>query len=145
MAGQFEPQMAPFLSGSCGTQVTDPTGLNPSPNIIQIADAWAVRVQWSVAGNFVVLMNPGALWRVRVMLESIGPGLEAQVATATVPVGAPALSHSYNQVLSIAANFPGLVPGAYKLTTVITIENGGLPGEIAAFDEGPVLQFYRFP
>ncbi len=140
----FEPQTLP-INGSISTTVLDPTGQNPSNLIIQIPDAWAVRVVWSVAGDAVPMMAAAAQWRVRVSLESLGPGLEAQVGALNEPVGAPAAMHTYDRIINIPGSFPGLTPGAYKLVTVLTLDNGGLPVPIAAFSEGPVVQFYQFP
>lgn len=140
----FEIQSLP-ASGSITANVQDPLGQVPELTIIQIADAWSVRVQWDISGAAVPAFAPGALWHVRVSLESIGPGLEAVMAEITEPMGPPALSHNYDRTVNIPGSFPGLTPGAYKLTTVVTLENGGVPCPLAGYVEGPVLQFYQFP
>jgi hypothetical protein len=140
----FEIQALP-ATGSISAIVQDPSGQVPELTIIQIPDAWAVNVQWSISGAAVPAFAPTAQWHVRVSLESLGPGLEAIVGQITEPMGAPALSHSYNRTINVPGNFPGLTPGAYKLTTVVTLENGGVPCPLAGYVEGPVLQFYQFP
>ncbi len=144
MPGSFEPQLAPFLSGSCDTQVHD-TNLQPL-NIVRLSDAWHVHVQWNIKGSIVPLIN--GTWHVKVYVESIGPGPEMEVASMDVPVNAEplaGLARSYNRRIVIPANLPNLIEGLYRVTTVITIENGGARGMIAAFDEGPILQFFQFP
>jgi hypothetical protein len=142
----FEPQMPGFLTGTINATVIDPAGLVPQTNIIQIPDQWRVRVQWSISGLFVPMLAPGATWKVSVYLESIGPGLESQVASLNVPLGAPmGLTHTYDHTLIVPGNYPGLTAGAYKLVTVLTIDNGGAPWPMAGFVDGPVLQFYQYP
>lgn len=140
----FEPQTLP-LSGNITATVLDPLGQVPQSHIIQIADPWQVRVRWNVAGDAVTTFAPTAQWRIRIAVESLGPGLEANVGEIVEPVGAPAASHSYDRTVNISGSFPGLTPGAYKLVTVMTLENGGLPCPLAGFIEGPVVQFYQFP
>jgi hypothetical protein len=140
----FEPQTLP-LSGTISAHVHDPVGQNPDRHIIQIPDPWQVHVRWQVSGDAVTTFASDALWRIQVSLESLGPGLEAVVGEITQAVGSPASSHSYDRRIDIQGAFPGLTPGAYKLVTVLTLENNGLPCPIAGYVEGPVLQFYQFP
>ncbi len=141
----FEPDIPGYMSGGIRTTVQDPAGLQPHTHIIRLSDAWAIRVQWDISGGGVSGLAPTALWHVRAYLESIGPGNEFEVATLDEPLGAAAPSHSYDKVLAVPAAHPLLAAGPYKLVTVITITNGGVPVQIAAYDEGPVLQFYQFP
>jgi len=140
----FEPQTLQ-ITVSISAHVHDPVGQNPDRHIIQIPDAWQVHVYWEVSGDAVTTFAPNAQWRVRVSLESLGPGLEAVVGEITELMGAPASAHSYNRFINVPGNIPGLVAGAYKLVTVLTLENNGLPCPIAGYVEGPVLQFYEFP
>jgi hypothetical protein len=148
----IEPQIPGFLTGTIVATVTDPAGVVPQTNIIQIADPWTVRVQWSITGGIVSVIDDKATWRLRVYLESLGPGLEALVGSADVqvdtvplmPLPAPG-TRSYDRIIPVPGNFPGLQPGAHKLVTVLTIDKSGVPGMIAGFVEGQVLQFYQFP
>src|SRR5262245_23426229 len=131
----FEPQMPGYITGSISTTVTDPTGLQPHSHIIQLADPWAINVKWGLSGGFVSMLCPGALWNVRVYLESLGPGAEFEVAALNEPVGASAASHNYDKTLVVAGGNPNLKPGAYKMVTVLTITNNGVPIQMAGFDE----------
>ncbi|NDJ77615.1 MAG: hypothetical protein GYB65_15295 [Chloroflexi bacterium] len=145
----FEPQFPGFLTGDIDISVLDPSGLVPETNIIQIPDAWAVRVRWHIEGGIVSLIAGNATWHVRVFLESIGPGLEQEVGAVNVTVGSvplgPGGQRNYDETINIPGNLPGLQPGLYKMVVVATIENAGMPGMIAAFAEGPYLHFYQFP
>ncbi len=135
----FEPNVAPFITGNMAApQVFDPH-LNPA-SIIRTADNWRIRLNWDTSGLFIPLVNPGASWNISAYLESLGPGPEYTVATATEPFGAPANSHSYTKDLNISS---GSVPaGVYRLVCVLTLTSGGMPMPIAAFSEGPVLNFF---
>ena len=144
MAGSFEPQLAPFLSGAIDTQVHD-TNLQPL-NIVRLTDAWHVHVQWNINGSIVPLI--AGTWHIKVFVESIGPGAEMEVASLDVPVTAEplvGLARSYDRRIVVPANLAGLTEGLYRITTVMTIDNGGARGMIAAFSEGPLLQFFQFP
>ncbi|MBI1278663.1 MAG: hypothetical protein GC179_11105 [Anaerolineaceae bacterium] len=144
MAGSFEPQLAPFISGTIDTQVHD-TDLQPL-NIVRLSDPWHVHVQWSVNGSIVPLI--AGTWHVRVYAESMGPGAEMEVGSLDVAVNAEplsGLSRSYDRRIIVPANLAGLTDGVYRITTVLTIDNGGARGMIAAFDQGPLMQFFQFP
>jgi hypothetical protein len=144
MAGSFEPNVPAILSGTIDTQVHD-TNLQPL-NIVRLSDPWHVHVQWSMTGSIVPLVN--GTWHVRVFAEAIGVGASLLAASLDVAVNdepLSGLSRSYNRRIVVPANLPGLAEGLYRITTVITIDNGGARGMIAAFDEGPILQFFQFP
>ncbi|HEX3049789.1 MAG TPA: hypothetical protein VHP83_03975 [Aggregatilineaceae bacterium] len=140
----FEVQALP-INGTITATVLDPNGQVPERTIIQIPDDWAINVRWSVAGNMVALFSPTAQWHVKVSLESLGPGMDLKVVDVTEAMGAPAFAHNYDRTMNIPGNYPGLAAGAYKLVTVLTLENAGTPAPIAGYVEGPVLQFYQFP
>ena len=144
MAGSFEPQLPPFLSGAIDTQVHD-TGGAPI-NIVRLSDPWHVHIQWNVTGSIVPLIN--GTWHIKVYAESMGPGAEMEVGSLDVLVNAEALvgmTRSYNRLIVVPGNLAGLTDGVYRVTTVLTIENGGSRGMIAAFDQGPLMQFFQFP
>ena len=146
IAGTFEPQTPPLLSGSIATEVLDP-GSNPA-NVIHVTDAWKVHVTWSVTGSLAPLVPATGKWRVRVYSESIGPGLDQVVASKDYDVSQEPLdvtnTRSYDENLSIPANT--LAKGLYKIVTVITIDDNAMPVPnpiaIAAFGEGPFMQFF---
>jgi hypothetical protein len=148
----FEPQLPSWLEGTLSAAVRDPAGLKPSRTIIQIPDAWAVRVQWTVSGMLAGVVTESTTWHVRVYLESLGVGLEDEVGKADVLGNSVALSssgeRSYDITIPVPGNLVGLTAGAYKMVTVLTLDNGATPATplpIAGYVEGPVLQFYQYP
>ncbi|MEZ4868367.1 MAG: hypothetical protein R3C14_43970 [Caldilineaceae bacterium] len=137
----FETVFGTLLTGTIDTQVEDPAGINPPANIIQTDDPWDVKVDWSISGVAAPFL--GGDWKVTVYVESIGPGPEQQVGTtANVPLASvsPAFTRNYTTTVSVGA---GTLPaGSYKLVTLLNYSNGGLPQEMAAFDDGTIIQLY---
>jgi hypothetical protein len=137
----FEPSLpGPYqflFHGHIQTAVTDPHG-TPVPTIISLTDDWHLTVNWEVHGLFVP--SVGGKWIVRAYLESIGPGPEPMVAQAEIPMTG---GTNYTKTFFIGPNVPSEA-GPYKLVTVITSLNLlGTPAPFAAYDEGPILQFYQ--
>lgn len=134
------PFLGPSLNATVNSVVLDPVGFQPN-TIIQTEDAWVVRVNWQISGPGAPMLAGD--WTVRAFLESIGPGFEGQVGPAKVVslnTAPPAAVRNYTTDINIAG---GAVPaGAYKLVTLINYSHLGVPGEMAAYTEGPVLQFY---
>jgi hypothetical protein len=139
-------EFPPPLSGSGpNVQVLDPGG---APNtIIQRGDTITIATEFAVNQPGASLL--GGDWQMRAYVESIGPGQEIQVGTATLPVsaGVPAvgparlvysLSVPVNSTLLSAENNNN--SGVYKLVVVITHSNFGGPTVLAGFSEGPVIQ-----
>ena len=138
----FEVELG-AMHGHISTAVLDPAGVNPR-TIIKMTDPWRLRVDWSLHGPLVPMIDGD--WRVTAYLESMGPGPEITLGTAVIDIGSggtpDALGLEYQHTFNLAPNTPN-VAGAYKLVTVITsVSETGLPGPFAAFDEGPILQFY---
>ncbi|WP_374689496.1 hypothetical protein [Promineifilum sp.] len=138
------PGANPALLDITGTAtVEDPNGLTPPATIIQLNDAWRVRVNWVLSGGFAPLLNGD--FHVNVYAESIGSAFEGQLGTQQdVPVvGAGA----YTAVVDVpAAPASTLTPGAYRLVTLIThTDLAANPTEIAAFEEGQIVQLYQQP
>jgi hypothetical protein len=131
------------LAGAITSLQTFDSGPNPN-TVIRRAEGWSVRIDWNISGGIAPAV--GGDWRVNVLLESMGPGFEGQVATTTIPVSAapPALIRNYTATLNIAG---GLVPqaGVYKLVVAILHQNLGVPTRMAGFEEAPLLQFYDAP
>ena len=145
VSGVFEPQALPLMTGAISTEVVDP-GLSPV-NIIHVSDPWKVHVTWNMTGDFVPPLPATGKWHLRVYAESVGPGASAVVSSKDVTVGSVPLvgkTRSYDDNLDVPAN--ALPPGLYRVVTVITIDDGTLPipnpVPIAAFGEGPVMQFF---
>jgi len=128
------------MTGVIGLQVLDP---DQNPNrVLQTNLDWFIRVDWNISG--LIAGGLGGEWEVRAFAESIGPGFEGQVGpTVIVPLSAaPATnSRSYTTTIRVPAGTPPA--GAYKLTVLVNYRNGGLPQQMAAFAEGPVVQFYN--
>jgi hypothetical protein len=135
----FEPNIAPYVTGSIGTpQIVDSGDLPAS--IIRTSDSWKIKLDWSTNGLLVPLVNPAAQWQITAYLESFGPHPDVTLPVATEAFGAPANAHNFSKTLNIAAGAVG--PGAYRLVVVVTLTSGGLPMPIAAFTEGPMLTFF---
>ncbi|GIK40001.1 MAG: hypothetical protein KJ077_19500 [Anaerolineae bacterium] len=134
------PFTGPAMTATASAVVLDPAGVQPS-TIIQTEDAWRIRVNWQISGAAAPMLAGD--WTVRAFLESIGPGFEGQVGpTRVVPLNppAPALVRNYTTDIDVPGNT--VAAGTYKLVTLINYAHLGVPGEMAAFVEGPVLQFY---
>lgn len=136
----FEVPNPLVLNGTLSAALHDP-GQAPA-TIVKTTDAFHVHAVWSIDGPAAGVM--GGDWHLSAYLESIGLGFEGQIgATVNVPLaGTPPvpLPRNYHADINVAA---GAVPaGAYKLVTVLLYTNGGFPNEIAAFSEGPIVQFY---
>jgi hypothetical protein len=136
----FEPQFpspfGAFFQGQFQAQVTDPHG-QPAATIISMKDDWHLQVTWQVTGALVPSI--GGKWQIRAYLESIGPGPEVMVANREVDITG---ANNYSETFFIGPNVPNIA-GPYKLVTVLTSTNLlGLPAPFAAYDEGPLLQFF---
>ena len=135
----FEPNVAPFITGSIQTiEILDP-GLNPV-SIIRRSDSWRIRVRWNTNGLFIPLVNPAATWKISAYLESFGEHKDVDLPTDQETFGPPANAHNYDKTLSFAAGLAEA--GAYRLVVVLTLTSGGMHMPIAAFTEGPMLTFF---
>lgn len=135
----FEPNVAPFITGSIQTpQILDP-GLNPV-SIIRRSDSWQIRLQWNTNGLFIPLVNPAAAWKISAYLESFGTQPDVDLRPEEETFGPPANAHSYDKTLTFAGT--AALAGAYRLVVVITLTSGGMQMPVAAFTEGPMLTFF---
>jgi len=144
---EFEQTFGTAMTATGTVTVLAPAlGAYPPTKIIQRDHAWEIKVDWEISGPAASTL--GGKWKVRCYLEPIGDGFEGQVGpTKEVYVdSAPPLPlpRKYTTTINVpaASSIPGLVDGAYRLVTLINYENMGVPGEIAANQEGPILQFY---
>lgn len=133
--------------------IPDPTPAIQPRTVIQNGDPWAVFVRWEMNGPDPVLWHSYAgFWRVSLGLESIGEGPEFRLTDFADP-------NCQNQPLPNATGIYTChfdVPGnlmtdaqvtdeglAMKLVVLITYRDPlGHQGPIAAYEEGPILQFY---
>jgi hypothetical protein len=144
--GTFEPQDKVFLSGTIEAEVLDPNGVEPV-TIIRVSDLWQVHATWSMKGqNAKAYFMANALWHVVVYAESIGPNPEMILTELDVPMNPPLLKvgiNEYRYESNFNINKGLLSPGPYKIVTVITaVYPDRTPIEMAAYCEGPIVQFY---
>jgi hypothetical protein len=136
----FQPELAPALSGTANATVMS-QGLNPT-TILSVNTPWSIQLNWSMTG--LLASSIGGDWRLQAFVESMGVGFEGLVAgPLSIPVTfAPIVNNTrtYVQNLPVPAN-PAIGVGAYKLVVTITHVNAGVPTQIAAYMEGPILQF----
>jgi hypothetical protein len=111
--------------------------------IISTTLAWQVQVEWEAVGVAVSWYN--AKYSVDAFLESIGPGGELQLGPVKGAITAGVAN--YKAVINVPPGAVVVPPGQdsipMKLVTTITVkDNAGNPVPMAAFIEGPILQFY---
>ncbi|KAA3658094.1 MAG: hypothetical protein DWQ10_11860 [Calditrichaeota bacterium] len=133
----FEENL-PFFSISGGaTFTTHDAPPFSSDTIISTDQTWHCHFNWQTNGPLNHLL--AGTWQVKVLLEKWGPGETFLSPQQTLNF----VSHpnNYNGVISVPA---GAVPaGVYKPVLVITMKGPlGVPGPIAAFAEGSMMQFY---
>jgi hypothetical protein len=137
----FEHPFAGLLTGTVSVEVEDHEGIAPAA-IIQTEDAWLIHVKWEIDG--VAAPYLGGDWHVSAYLDPIGvTDFRDQVGvTVDVSLGEAALARarSYSADIEVAGD---TVPaGVYKLVTLVNYTHLDVPCEMAAFAEGPILQFY---
>ncbi len=138
---KFEELLPLFsLNGTC--EVLEHTLPGGAPTqIIRTDQAWDVRFRWATIGALNYVLS--GRWQLRVLLEEIGigeTGLPPAYSFAEVNfVSAP---NAYERILHIPA---GVVKaGVYKLVATITMVGpSNVPGPIAGFGEGEMLQFFN--
>ncbi len=129
--------------------------ISPSENIIRTDQPWEVALSWAVTGLVVPAMAGD--FHVTVYLEALGPGRDLDLPNVPGPDEEVIhftdgvlvnLTRTFNHTISFAAGIPFLPPNvrqrSYKLIVAATYtETDGTPGPMAAFTEGPIVQFYR--
>ena len=138
----FEPQVAPFLFGDVDLLNVVDSGF-ASKLIIPRTQACEVKVKWHLDGLFAGSF--GGNWKIKVGLESMGPGPEYSFSAPNVPLSAGAVvgtQRNYDATISIPGNT--VAENAYRLVATITyVEPGNTPGPLAAYEEGPIVQFFE--
>lgn len=136
------------LSDSLSAEVTRVQVLDAdlTPNhVLQLGKDWHIKVEWEITddpGHAPLVPAIGGTWQVRAKLESIGAEWEGMVG-AMVPVAlVPGQTH-YSTTIHGAGFPPAGNDGGYKLLVTINyIYPTGVPGPMAGFLEGPMIQFY---
>ena len=138
------------LLGQISAKVRDDAGVAPAL-IIKAGSPWSVDIEWEMTGtNWQMIAGN---WHVHVNLESIGPGPELSLFEFADPDCQNQPLPSADGKYSCHFDVPGkvisknVVPHqglAMKLVVLLTYVNPlGQRGPIAAYWEGPVLQFYE--
>jgi hypothetical protein len=146
----FETPFNPTnFSGTITATAHEHAGAPPS-TIIRTDQSWAVNVSWVTTG-FATGMISG-LWHLHVMLESIGPGADLDLIDPAdhiiplTPGPSPVNYFAHFDVTPAQNPNVGASGGLYKLVVSLTYREpsaGNPPGPMAAFVEGPILQFYN--
>lgn len=116
-----------------------------NPNrVIDDQFAFDVKIKWSVRPPATAKVLDGE-WTVKLYAESVGPGPEQQIGSATR--AATGVQEYRARITVPAGTLPSDVPpdsGVYKLVIVITYRNTlGQLTEMAAFSEGPMVLLRR--
>jgi len=145
----------PFFDGEFSSFHHELPGVGvPPSNVIRTDQEWHVHIEWKTTG----VLNPmiGGNWHIHCYLESLGPGPDVDIQDENadahvVPLTPAGGDIFYNAVFNVKQNVINLPPGTpmlqtglYRLVVALTyIDLANTPGPIAAFQEGPVLQFYN--
>jgi len=158
MAQQEFETSYPGITGTIAAVAANGLGAGdavPSENIVRIDQSWEVRVRWTVSGLVVPALAGN--FHLTVYLEALGPGVDEDLPNVVGPdelvvaftSGTLAgLTRSFDRTLTFGAGTPALPAAirqqAYKMVVAVTYtETDGTPGPMAAFSEGPIVQFYR--
>ncbi|MCA9734010.1 MAG: hypothetical protein H6696_04465 [Deferribacteres bacterium] len=120
------------------THEVTPPGEVSSETIIRTDQQWHCHFRWRTLGGLNYLLS--GRWKLSILLEKWG-GREFNLPQNEITVSFVNAPHEYHAVISIPAH---RVPaGAYKPVVLVTMEGPtGVPGPIAAFGEGAMMQFY---
>jgi len=152
------PFETPFSSsnfdGTISATVHEHTGSGDQPapptTIIRTNNPWAVNVRWQTTGLATGMID--GEWHLHVFLESIGPGADLTLTDPPdhiIPLtpGVSPVNYAVHFDVRSMEDMNVSIPAAgrlYKMVVSLTyIEPTGSPGPMAAFVDGPVLQFYR--
>lgn len=146
---RFDPLFPEHLTGHIGPiEVLDQDG---TPNyVLELDRPWSLAVHWKIQSDD-VSMHPvdvlGGTWNVKVIVESMGVGIERIIDADNVPYGPPPGAAAALCEWDHTFLFPvGRIPteGVYKLIILITYRNGANRRRaMAGFQEGPLVTFYR--
>jgi len=145
MHGKFEVSLPhPQLFGEIYGEVYEVGGASPT-SIIRTDQDWGVKIHWDLKGSLARFIC--GKWCIHLLLESMGPGPELKLDPHReyFPLD-PCGDGEYNFDFRVRR---GVVKAEhcssiYKLVVAVTyITPCDKPGPIAAFVEGPLLQFYE--
>ena len=133
--GVFKPASA--MSVSVIDNSSAPT------TVLDSGEPFTVEVKWEVPSPTSDII--GGDFRVRLFVESVGPGPEMQIG-ATEFVPAVPFQNNYDKTIIVAGGaLPGedVFPsssGVYKIVAVLQHRNGGSANEVSGFAESPLIQ-----
>jgi hypothetical protein len=141
----FEVNLGDFNVSNFTATVHEHTNPHVPASVIRTDQEWAVRVRFQTSGGLSHVLT--GTWHVGVYIESIGPGMEEEIALLHTPLTPGPGTVSYNVDLVIPANritVPDHQTQPFKLvTTVSYIQPDGQPGAMAGYIEGPIIQLYN--
>lgn len=138
----FEPQLPVAIEGDIQALVVLDPAFTPS-TIVRRDTNCHIQTKWHIKG--LLALGLGGAWTVRAFLESMGPGAEMVAGTQAVlmSAGTIVLPDKKEFTSTIQVNAGSVPAGVYKLVVAITYtEPGGTPGPLAAYQEGPIVQFF---
>jgi hypothetical protein len=118
-----------------------------TPNrVLEIDRSWSVAIDWRMVGTNADTI--AGTWKVSLRVESMGSGIEGEVASTTIDLitvqaGSNPSLRLYHADLTVPA---GKIdePGVYKPVLLITYFNmAGSPRPMAGFSEFPLITFYK--
>lgn len=114
--------------------------------VLEIDRAWKVEVDWRIVGTNADTI--AGIWNLSLRIESMGEGIEAEVASTTVnlasvqPASTPSL-RLYHAEMTIPVGKIDKV-GIYKPVLLITyLNDNGSPRPMAGFAEFSLITFYK--
>jgi hypothetical protein len=145
----FETPFPPALFAGTITAVPHEHGGVSPASIIRTDESWAVNVRWTTTGLATGMIAGN--WHLHVYLESIGPGPDRDLTDAIAPGHIIPLTPGVSPInyfvhFDVLAGTITAPPAGilYKLAVTLTyFDASGAPGPMAAFEEGPLLQFYN--
>ena len=112
-------------------------------NLVPASHPCRIHIEWRISGPLVSTLD--GKWRVIGYAESIGPGVDldlGNVRLVDISEGTWIESTQRHYYTDIDVASSTLKPGLYKLVVTINlISSTGSPGPIAAYEEGPIVEF----
>ena len=145
----FETPFGDGFKGTITATVLDENGVTPPARIIRADHNWAVQVDWETTGAGTEIIT--GTWHLHAYLESIGPNEADEdlidFGDLNIPLTPGDSPVSYTAKIDVPASRIG--PNVshsgsiYKLVVSLTYLGPlASPGPMAAFVEGPTVQFY---
>jgi hypothetical protein len=141
--------------GPLTATVHDPFNVDPDApqTIIQTGKHWSVHINWKTFGPANAMV--GGSWHLHAYLESVGPGPDLDLIDSPPPTPTDHVipltpSSSAEVAYSAHLDVPAgtvtapLAGRIFKLVVTLTyFDLLGGPGPMAAYVEGPIVQFYN--